>query len=150
MRVPAFLAEQQVVFDTIYHPPAFTAQKRAKYLHVPGKRLVKSVLLRGPSAYFLAVLPATAQVDLLRLERVMEGAVRLAEREEVAEVFRDCEWGVLTPFGSLYGLATLLEDGIDPEAIIVFEAHTHGEAIRMRCRDFELLEAPRRLRFAVS
>jgi len=149
MRVPAFLAEQHVVFETIQHPPAFTAQKRAKYLHVPGRQLVKSVLLRGPSAYFLAVLPATAQVDLLRLGRVMGGAVRLAKREEIATFFPDCEWGALGPFGSLYGLATLLEDGVHPEASIVFEAHTHGEAIRMDCRDFELLEAPRRLRFAV-
>ena len=32
----------------------------------------------------------------------------------------------------------------------VFEANTHAEAIRMRCRDFEQLEKPQRLSFAVA
>ena len=34
------------------------------------------------------------------------------------------------------------------EATLVFEAHLHALAIRMRCRDFERLEQPRRLRLA--
>src|SRR5437868_12024114 len=101
MRVPCFLAEQRVLFETLQHPPAFTAQKRAKYLHVPGRHLVKSVLLRAPAGHVLAVLPATCKVDLHRLERHLGGAVLLAEREEIPEVFRDCEWGALSPFGSL-------------------------------------------------
>jgi Ala-tRNA(Pro) deacylase len=150
MRVPVFLAEQRVGFETLRHPPAYTAQKRAKYLHVPGRRLVKSVLLRAPAGYVLAILPATCQVDLRRLERPLGGPVRLAEREEIPAFFRDCEWGALSPFGSLYGLPTLLEDALDPEGLIVFESHSHGEAIRMRCRDFERLEAPRRLPFAAG
>jgi hypothetical protein len=31
---------------------------------------------------------------------------------------------------------------------VVFETHTRVQAIRLRCRDFERLERPRRLRFA--
>ncbi len=148
MRVPLFLADQQVAFETLHHPPAFTAQRRARYLHVPGQYVVKSVLLRGPSGCLLGVLPATAQADLELLGRALGGPVRLAEAEEIPEFFRDCEWGVLTPFGRLYGLETLLEDALDPDALIVFESHMHAEAIRMRCGDYERLERPRRLRFA--
>jgi hypothetical protein len=33
---------------------------------------------------------------------------------------------------------------------IVFETHTHVEAVRLRCRDFERLERPRRLPLAVG
>jgi Ala-tRNA(Pro) deacylase len=148
MRVPDFLREQEVAFETVLHPPAFTAQKRARCLKMPGRHLAKSVLLAGPSSYVLAVLPATDHVDLGALAADLGGPVRLAEPAEVAEVFRDCEWGVLTPFGSLYGLPTLLEDSIDGDTLIVFEAHLHAVTIRMRCRDFERLERPRRLRFA--
>jgi Ala-tRNA(Pro) deacylase len=148
MRVPEFLRDQEVAFETVLHPPAFTAQKRAHCLHVPGRSLAKSVLLHGPAGYLLAVLPATEHVDLAVLARVLGGPVRLASDLEIAEVFRDCEWGVLTPFGALYGLPTLLEDGIDSDETIVFEAHLHAVTIRMRCRDFERLERPRRLTFA--
>jgi Ala-tRNA(Pro) deacylase len=149
MRVPVFLADQQVPFETVVHPPAYTAQRRAKYLHVPGQQVAKCVLLAGPEGYLLAVLPATHQVDTAALAAALGGPVRLAGDEAIADVFRDCEWGVLAPFGTLYGLPTVLDEGLAPDAVMVFEAHQHAVAIRMRCGDFERLEQPRRLRFAV-
>jgi Ala-tRNA(Pro) deacylase len=148
MRVPDFLMEQHVPFETLLHPPAFTAQKRAKYLRIPGRQVAKSVLLVGPQGYFLAVLPATRQVDTRKLALELVGPVRLAEAHEVADVFRDCEWGVVPPFGGLYGLPTVLEEELSPESLIVLEGNTHAEAVRLRCRDFERVERPRRLRFA--
>jgi hypothetical protein len=51
-------------------------------------------------------------------------------------------------FGGLYGLLTLLEESVAPDAVLVMETHTHVEAIRLRCQDFERLERPRRLAFA--
>jgi Ala-tRNA(Pro) deacylase len=148
MRVPAFLTDQQIPFEILFHPPAFTAQRRAKYLGVSGERVAKTVLLRGPQGYLLAVLPATQNVDTQALGLTLGGPVRLAIVEEVAELFRDCEWGVTSPFGSLYGVLTVLEESIPREAWMVFEAHRHAEAIRLRCADYEQLERPRRLRFA--
>jgi Ala-tRNA(Pro) deacylase len=148
MRVPDFLREQEVPFETVLHPPAFTAQRRARQLHVPGRRLAKCVLLRGPSGFLLAVLPATHQVDLEVLSHALRGPVRLASETEMAELFRDCEWGVLSPFGTLYGLPTYLDESFDRDAVMVFEAHLHAITIRMSCRDFIRLERPRRLRFA--
>ena len=41
MSVAEFLTDHQVPFETIYHAPAFSAQKRAKYLHTPGKQVAK-------------------------------------------------------------------------------------------------------------
>jgi Ala-tRNA(Pro) deacylase len=148
MRVSQFLSDQCVAFETVLHPPAFTAQKRAKYLHVPGRQVAKCVLLVGPTGYVLAVLPATHHVDLEAVARAVGGPVRLADGDEVADVFRDCEWGALAPFGMLYGVMTLLDASLDPDAWVVFQAHLHAVAIRMRCRDFERLERPRRLAFA--
>ncbi len=147
MRIANFLADQRVSCEFLLHPPAFTAQKRAKYLHVSGGRVGKCVLLRGPSGLLLAVLPATHKVDLELLNQALGGPVRLASGRELTEVFRDCEWGVAPPFGRLYGLETLLEEGIPPDMMLVFETHSHMEAVRIRCADFERLERPRRLRF---
>jgi len=148
MRVPLFLTEQRVPFETIVHPPAFSAQKRAQYMHVPGREVAKCVLLAGPEDYVLAILPATHQVDTEALATILGGPVRLAESQEIGDVFRDCECGVVPPFGTLYGLPTILDESLDGDGMLVFEGHTHAEAIRMRCRDFEQLERPVRLRFA--
>jgi Ala-tRNA(Pro) deacylase len=148
MRVPEFLATKDVPFETLLHPPAFTAQKRARFLHLPGREVAKVVLLHGPDGYVLAVVPATRRVDAERLAENLGGPVRLAEDDEIARVFHDCEWGVVPPFGTLYGLPVLIDDGIPPDTLMVFETTTHAEAVRMLCRDFERLERPRRLPLA--
>src|SRR5262249_44603017 len=128
--------------------PAFSAQKLARSLQVKGHLVAKAVLLRGPDGYLLALLPATHQVDTLALAEHLGGPVRLAREGEIASVFRDCEGGVVPPFGRLYDLPSVLEDSIDPDTLLVLESHTHVDAVRLRCRDFERLEAPQRLRFA--
>jgi len=101
MRLPDFLADNQVLFEALLLPPAFSAQQRAKHLHVSGRQVAKCVLLitsRGP---LLAVLPATHHIDLPLLRRQLECEVRLAGDEELARYFTDCEWGVALPFGVL-------------------------------------------------
>jgi len=148
MRVADFLLEQDVPFETLLHPPAFTAQKRARFLHLPGREVAKVVLLHGPPGYLLAVLPATHRVDTERVAVALGGPVRVADDDEIARVFRDCEWGVVPPFGTLYGLPVLLDAGIAPETLMVFETTTHAEAVRLLCCDFERLESARRLPLA--
>ncbi len=150
MHVPTFLAEQRVAFEEAWHAPAFSAQRRARYLGVPGERVAKAVFLSGPRGYLLAVLPAPRRIDLEKLGHVLGGPVRTASEGELAAVFRDCEGGVVPPFGSHYGLPTLLDDAFDPEAELVFEANTHVLAVRLPCRTYERLERPRRLRFAAA
>ena len=47
-------------------------------------------------------------------------------------------------------LSTLLDESFSLLTHMVFEAQRHSIAIRMRCRDFERVEQPRRFRFAFS
>lgn len=142
------LFDRPVDFQTLYHPPAFTAQRRAYYLHLSGRHVAKAVLLQGPSGPFVAVLSATDQIDLGQLEGALRGQVRLASEAEIAERFLDCEWGVVPPFGNRYGLPTLMDESLAGQDWIVFETTARAMAIRMRSSDFEQLEQPRRLRFA--
>ncbi len=148
MRFADYLDGLRIAFDYLPHPPAYSATMRAKCLRVPGRQVAKCVLLRGPGGMLLAVLPATHRVDTTRLAAALGGPVRLANRAEVADTFRDCECGAVPPFAGLYGLPAVLEASIDPDALLVFKGQTHVEAIRLCCRDFERLERPRRVAFA--
>ena len=148
MRVSQYLADQHIAFEEVMHPPAFTSQKLAKSLHIPGRQVMKSILLKGSQGLFLAVLPASQRIDLARLSVHFNGAVRLASVQELGERFPDCEWGALMPFGQLYGLSTILEAAIPHDTTIVFEAQQHAVAIRMLCRDYVKLEHPERIAFA--
>jgi Ala-tRNA(Pro) deacylase len=148
MLVSQYLEEQRVAFETVLHPPAFTAQKRARFLHVPGRQVVKCVLLNFGKGFILAILRSIDHVDLEALSKHLGASVRLADEDDLADQFRDCERGAGSPFGSQYGLWTLLEESIHADDLILFEAQQHAVAIRMKCRDFEMLERPTRCRFA--
>src|SRR5262245_57361981 len=107
MSLREYLIEQMVPFQALLHAPAFTAQRRAARLHRPGRLVGKALLLCGPDGPFVAVLPATKRLDLQGLTRLLGGPVRLGSPDEVGAKFHDCAWGVVSPFGSRYGMPTL-------------------------------------------
>src|SRR5437868_2607217 len=135
MKLDELLTSRQVAFERLHHRPAYAANRIAQALHVPGREMAKSVLLRGPQGYVLAVLPSTHQIDLERLRQDLgEGQMEMATEDEMERVFPDCERGAMPPFGSLYQLPTLVDESLAEDEQIVFEGQNHEEAIRMRYR----------------
>jgi Ala-tRNA(Pro) deacylase len=148
MNLDEFLSSRHVAFERLHHRPAYTANRTAQVLHVPGREVAKTVLLRAGKGYALAVLPATHRVDLERVSQDLGGErVELASEEDMGRLFPDCERGAVPPFGSLYRLPTLVDESLAEDEEIVFEAQSHEDAIRMSYRDFEELEHPRKGHF---
>ena len=54
----------------------------------------------------------------------------------------------MPPFGSQYGLETLIDPSVIANEYIVFEGNGREEAIRMSYRDFYALEHPTVVEFA--
>jgi len=113
--------------------------------------VAKAVLLRANHGYryIVALLPSTHRIDLDALGEALGGAqVELATELEVAQRCPDCEFGVLSPFGSQYGAETIVDKSLTLDEQIVFEGNTHHEAIRMSYADFCKIENPRTAEFA--
>ncbi len=151
MYIRDYLQSRHVWFETLLHPPVPSATKLARAIHVPGHSVAKGVLVRGDGNYALAVLPATARIDLNRLAQILSApAVEIATEDEVEHVFGDCERGALPPFGRLYGLTTFVDASLAGGSEIVFVGNTRHEGMRMRYRDYVALEDPIRARFAAT
>jgi len=145
MRVLEFLNERHVPFEILDHVPTYDAQHMAHAVHVRGGAVAKSVLLRANHGYryMTAILPATQKIDFDVASRALGGSeLRLASEAEVSEVCPECEAGVLLPFGSQYGVKTVVDSSLAKEDEIVFEGSTHHETIRMKFADFCRLESP--------
>ena len=141
----ANLANQDVAFEIINHYPTYSAQRMAHEMHVSGKDVAKTVLIRthGPNIYVVAVLPANAKIDFEKAASVLScSKVELAKEEEISDQCGDCELGALPPFGSQYEMQTLIDDSLARDEEILFEGNSHEEAIRMKYKDFERLEKP--------
>lgn len=147
MNTTAFLEERKCWFERVPHVPTYSAQRLAHELHVPGRDVAKTVLLRaglddGPK-FVVAVLPANKNVDLKRVAALLhEANVQLATEVEIGMHCRDCDFGVLPPFGSQYGMQTIVDSSLAEDEEIWFEGNTHREAIRMKFDDFRRLENP--------
>ena len=149
MRLDEYLSDRRIPFERLQHRPAYTAQRLAQTLHVPGREVAKTVLLRTNEGYILIVLPATRRVDLAQVRNCLGNpSAELASEDEMSRLFPDCETGALPPFGSMYQMPTLVDESLTRDDQIVFEAQDHEEAIRMAYKDYEELEHPRLGHFA--
>jgi Ala-tRNA(Pro) deacylase len=149
MKLDEMLANRHVSFERIHHRPVYTANRIAQELHVPGKEVAKTVLLRTDRGYVLAVVPATHRIDLEEVRKKLDlEDIEMAGEGEMSRVFPDCEVGAIPPFGSIYNLPTLVDESLAEDDRIVFESQNHEDAIRMSYKDYEQIEHPVRARFA--
>ena len=142
-RLATYLQEQGVEFSLHHHPQAFTAQEIAAAEHVSGHRFVKVVMVKGDGDLAMRCVPASLDVDLDAAAEVLEADdVALAEEEDFAPVFEDCEVGAMPPFGNLYDLPVFIDESLEGDRRIVFNAGTHRETLEMALDDFERLVHP--------
>jgi Ala-tRNA(Pro) deacylase len=94
-------------------------------------------------------LPASLDVDLEAAAEVLQaGNVRLAEEDEFAPLFEDCEVGAMPPFGNLYDVPVYMDETLEEDDRIVFNGGTHRETFEMSLDDFERLVHPRVAHFS--
>jgi Ala-tRNA(Pro) deacylase len=145
MNVVKFLEAGHYEFERVPHRATYSAQRLAHELHVPGREVAKTVLLRadGGYKYIVAVLPASKTIDLNNVSKLLGGSkLELATEFDIEKNCPDCEFGVLPPFGSRYGMKTIVDKSLAEDEDIWFEGNTHDEAIRMKLAEFCRLEQP--------
>src|SRR5256712_12486022 len=101
-RLKSLLDENKTPHTVMSHAVAYTAQAAAAVMHVSGKEVAKTVVVRAGDTTVLAVLPAACHVNLDRLGQLLGNPVRLATEQEFSDLFPDCELGAMPPFGQLY------------------------------------------------
>jgi len=149
-RLKTYLDENGVRYESIRHPSTYTAQRTAESLHIPGREMAKTTVVKADGAMVLAVLPGPMHVSLEQFRQVSgRQKVELATEQELQTLFPGCDLGAMPPFGNLYGLDVWVEERLAKDESIVFNAGTHTEAVRMAFADFARLVKPRRARFAL-
>ena len=146
MNLTQFLDQRGITYRAYHHNETYDAQHMAQILHISGRNVAKAVMAcasNGPR-FFVLVVPATQRVDLQRVAAVVGAAnVRLATELEIHERCVDCEPGVVSVFGSHFGLQTIVDESVSKKDDLVFQGNTHAESIGIRFADFYVLEHPR-------
>ena len=143
MKVVELLDSKGIRYEMSHHRPTFTAQQMAAEEHVPGMNVAKPVVVKADETYYLCVLPACCKIDMDALKNELGVKhIQLADEEEMARLFGDCALGAEPPFGDLYGLQTLVDESLENDPFIIFQAGTHELAIKMDLKDYKKVANP--------
>ena len=148
-RVEDYMMRHGLHCDVLTHPHSHSSMETAELARVPGDRVAKSVILEDDVGYVMAVLPSTYHVRLGKLSRELNRRLRLANEDELARLFTDCETGAIPPLGLAYGMPTIVDDSLALQSEIYCEGGDHETLLHMNRDAFmALMEHADHARFA--
>jgi len=148
-KLKEYLDQEGIAYEHHVHPEAYTAQEIAAAAHIPGREMVKSIILKADDVLVMAVLSSnhSANLDALR-DEIGSDTLRLATEDDFRNAFPTCQVGAMPPFGNIFNVPTYCEANLDRNREIEFNAGSHYDTIRMTFADFKRLVNPMVVRFA--
>lgn len=142
-RLMTQLRETGTSYREVWHAPAFSAQRRAKYLRESGRRVAKSVLVIGDGEPVLALLQASATIDVDALKRLLGvRELRFANDRDIIRLFPDCAYGSIPGFGRPYRMPTVVDRRLLDEPYFIVPGTSWCTDYRMEPEEFRRMEQP--------
>ena len=133
--------DQTTTYDMLLHEPTVSSMRTAEACNISGDCLAKGVLLRRDGTYLLAVLPATHRIDLPELRMEIGEDVDMASESSIDGLFWDCAHGAVPPIGQCYGVDVIVDETIDRQPEVYFEAGDHTTLVHVSQSQFAQLTA---------
>jgi len=149
MNLQSHLDSMGIRYRLSQHPNSYTAQDLAAAEHIPGRKVIKPVIVRADGQFVMCALPAPYHIDLMELKQQLQAeAIELADEQSLASLFEDCELGAAPPIGRLYGMPTLMDESLFVDDTVTFQAGTHSDAVTMTLADYRRVAQPEVAYFA--
>ena len=136
MSLRDYLDELGISYDVVTHETTGSSMETAQAAHVPGDKLVKSVLLKDDQEYLLAVVPSTCHVQLSDLASRFDRHLELVPEAELASIFTDCETGAIPPVGQAYAIEMVIDNRLLDCEDLYIEAGDHQSLVHLQHDDF--------------
>ena len=104
-------------------------------------QLVVSRLFHDARGYLMAVLPASHEITMSALQKLLGRPLHPAKPSELDNIFFDCPKGVVPPVGPAYGIPTVVDDSLPRDGDLYFRADDTGDLIHMTGAEFQGLVA---------
>jgi len=139
LKLQEYLTELGISYDVVSHSVTGSSMETAQVAHVPGDKLVKSVLLKDDRDYVMAVVPSTYHVQLSDLASRLHRHLQLVPESELESIFNDCEVGAIPPIGQAYAIDMIVDDKLLECEDLYIEAGDHKNLVHLRLDDFKRL-----------
>lgn len=142
-KVKQLLEQSKTEYELLEHQLTYTSLETAEAQHVPGRQMIKTVIVDADGTFLMCVLPSTHKIDFLKLQTVTGAKnIQLADEGAVATLFPGFDLGGMPPFGQLAGLKVYADRDLEENEEIYFNAGTHTDVIRIKSENFVRLAQP--------
>jgi len=142
-RLFARLDAAGVDYEVVRHEPVRTSAQAAAVRGTPRRLGAKSLVCKGDAGFLLCVVPGDRRLASNRLRRARGWrGLRFADRDELREL-TGLVPGSVPPFGSLFGLPTVLDAELARRPRLWFNAGDRAVSASLRVEDYLRLEEPR-------
>ncbi len=142
-KIKNYLEKEKVSYQVLEHSLAYTAMEIAGSQHIPGRQVIKSVIVKSNGSFIMCVLPAIHYLDMDKLKAATgKKNLEMATEDDLTKLFPDYEVGAEPPFGHLYGLKVFADKILEEDEEIVFNAGTHTDMIKIKLKDYIRLAKP--------
>ena len=85
-----YLDKENIKYEVAEHSLAYTASEIAGSQHLPGKQVVKSIIVKSGDRYMMCVLPSIHLIDFEKLKKAAGvEKLQLASEDEIAKLFEN-------------------------------------------------------------
>ena len=143
MNVQNYLDQMGVHYRLSRHDTTYTAQDLAAAEHIPGRKVIKPVVVKADGQFVMCALPASHRIDLDTLRvQLQVNDCELAQENELSRIFPNCELGAEPPIGRMFGLPTIMDESLFADDRVTFQAGTHQESVTMTLADYRRVAMP--------
>ena len=142
----SYLDQRGARYEVCAHAHSRTSAETARSANVMPSNLAKSVILEDDTgSVTMAVIPADKAVVVDELARLLgRKALRLADEERIAMLFKDCEPGAVPSIGMPWGIETVVDDELEESEVVYMEGGDHERLLRMSHDQFHALMSAQR------
>jgi len=135
-----YLDKNKVKYEVVEHRKVFTAYDAAATMHKKFSQIAKNLLVKADKNFIMTILPASRNLDLKKLAKVV-GAKKAELPSERVMVNRfKVKPGALPAFGGLYKLPVYVDRALLKEKKVVFSSGDFQASIEMSVKDYLKLE----------
>lgn len=137
-----------VEYKKYQHAPVRTSEEadalRPEYTLAQGtKALIVCAKRTGKKWFAMVVVPGDKKFDAKKVKEVLGASdLRFATQEEVRDLTDGVEPGGVPPFGNLWDLPVLADEGIFQNETMIFSAGDRSVSIAMATREYQSVIEP--------
>src|SRR3569623_2490850 len=121
-RTKQYLDNKLIIYD-VRALPAFSSVARAAELAgISAAAAVKTEVLKDEIGALLVVLPATHELDIDALSKLLLRRMETADEAQIKQLFSDCLHAFVPPFGEAYGVRVVVDDSLVAREELYFAA----------------------------